>query len=77
MTIVLSTLTAGVLGLLFGAGIGYFSRQFLASKKATNAEARAKQILNEGKSQAQDIILEAKNTALKTLEESKKEEKDI
>jgi len=76
MTIVLSTLVAGVLGVLFGALIGYFARQFLASKKATNAESKAQQILNEGKSQAQDIILEAKNTALKTLEESKKEEKE-
>ena len=76
MTIVLSTLVAGVLGVLFGALIGYFSRQFLASKKASNAESRAQSILNEGKSQAQDIILEAKNTALKTLEESKKEEKE-
>jgi ribonuclease Y len=76
MTIVLSTLVAGVLRVLFGALIGYFARQFLASKKATNAESKAQQILNEGKSQAQDIILEAKNTALKTLEESKKEEKE-
>ncbi|MEK7217552.1 MAG: ribonuclease Y [Patescibacteria group bacterium] len=76
MTIVLSTLVAGVLGILFGGLIGYFARQFLASKKAANAESRAQQILNEGKSQAQDIILEAKNTALKTLEESKKEEKE-
>ena len=64
------------MGVLFGALIGYFARQFLASKKATNAESKAQQILNEGKSQAQDIILEAKNTALKTLEESKKEEKE-
>jgi len=76
MTIVLSTLVAGVLGVLFGALIGYFARQFFASKKATNAESKAQQILNDGKSQAQDIILEAKNTALKTLEESKKEEKE-
>ena len=76
MTIVLSTLVAGVLGILFGVGIGYFARQFFASKKATNAESRAQQILNDGKSQAQDIILEAKSTALKTLEESKKEEKE-
>src|SRR3989344_5614484 len=76
MTIVLSTLVAGVLGVLFGALIGYFSRQFFASKKASNAESKAQQILNEGKSQAQDIILEAKNTALKTLEESKNEEKE-
>lgn len=72
MTIILSALVAGVLG----AGIGYFARQFIASKKTTNAESRAQQILNDGKSQAQDIVLEAKNTALKTLEESKKEEKE-
>ncbi len=76
MTIVLSTLVAGVLGAIFGIGIGYFARQFIASKRATNAESRAQQIINDGKSQAQDIVLEAKNTALKTLEESKKEEKE-
>src|SRR3989338_7632748 len=76
MTIVLSTLVAGGLGVFLCALIGDFSRQFFSSKKTTNAESRAQQILNEGKSQAQDIILEAKNTALKTLEESKKEEKE-
>lgn len=64
------------MGALFGIGIGYFARQFVASKRATNAESRAQQIINDGKSQAQDIVLEAKNTALKTLEESKKEEKE-
>jgi len=76
MTIVLPTLVAGILGLLFGAGIGYFIRQFVASRRSSMAESRAQQILNTSKSQAQDIILEAKNTALKTLEESKKEEKE-
>ena len=76
MTIVLPTLVAAVLGLLFGAGIGYFIRQLVASRRSSMAESRAQQILNTSKSQAQDIILEAKNTALKTLEESKKEEKE-
>ena len=70
MTIVLSTLVAGVLGLLFGAGIGYFARQFLASKRATMAESRAQQIINEAKSKSQDLLIEAKDTALKTLEEA-------
>lgn len=76
MTIVLSTLVAGLLGLLAGASIGYFSRQLLASKRANQAENKAKEILNDAKSKSQDIIIEAKNNALKTLEESKKEEKE-
>ena len=76
MTIVLSTLVAGVLGLLFGVGIGYFARQFLASKRASMAESRAQQILADAKSKGQDLMFEAKDTALKTLEESKKEEKE-
>lgn len=76
MTIVLSTLVAGVLGLLFGVGIGYFARQFLASKRANMAESRAQQILADAKSKGQDLMLEAKDTALKTLEESKKDEKE-
>ncbi|MEK9157938.1 MAG: ribonuclease Y [Patescibacteria group bacterium] len=76
MTIVLSTLVAGVLGAILGIAIGYFARQFLASKRASQAESRAEQILNEAKSKGQSVILEAQNTALKALEESKKEEKD-
>ncbi|MBP9822084.1 MAG: ribonuclease Y [Candidatus Pacebacteria bacterium] len=72
MTIILPALIAASLGLL----IGYFARQFLASQKASNAESKAQQILTDAKSQAQDLVLEAKNTALKTLEESKKEEKE-
>lgn len=76
MTIVLSAVAAGVLGVLFGALIGYFARQLLASRRAHQAESRAQQIVNEAKSKAQDVLLEAKNTALRTLEESKKEEKE-
>ncbi len=73
MTIVLSTVAAGILGVLFGALIGYFARQLLASKRANQAEGRAQSILKEAQSKAQDILLEAKDTALKSLEEAKKE----
>src|SRR5258708_6151627 len=76
MTIVLSTVAAGVLGVLFGALVGYFARQLFASKRANQAESRAQSIINEAKSKAQDILIEAKDTALKSLEESKKEEKE-
>src|SRR3989344_5504279 len=76
MTIVLSTLVSAALGLVFGAAIGSFARQLLASRRATMAESRAQATLQDAKSKAQDIILEAKDTALKTLEESKKDEKE-
>lgn len=72
----LSPLIAAISALIPGIIIGYLVRHVITSRSASQAEARAQQILSESKSKSQDIILEAKNKALEILEEAKKEEKE-
>jgi len=63
-----------VLGLLLGAGAGYFIRQTIAAGKTANAEAKAEKILAEAKHREQQLLLEAKEKALKSLEDAKRDE---
>ncbi|MEK7589590.1 MAG: ribonuclease Y [Patescibacteria group bacterium] len=76
MVITLTLLTAGILTLLIGVGIGYASRKLLAGHRATQAEIRSQELLAEAKSTSQDILLEAKNKSLKLLDDAKKDEKE-
>lgn len=55
---------AAILALVFGGLIGYLARYFLAKKQSENAGLKA-----------QEIILGAKDQALKIIEEAKKDEK--
>lgn len=72
----LSPLITAVSALLPGLVIGYLVRHLVASRKVTLAESRAESVLADSKAKSQDILLEAKNSALKILEEAKKEEKE-
>ncbi|HYU64833.1 MAG TPA: ribonuclease Y [Candidatus Paceibacterota bacterium] len=76
MTIFLNPLIAALLAMLAGVAIGYVGRKILASKRIAQAEERAQQVLSDSKSKSQDILLGAKNTALKILEDAKREEKE-
>lgn len=58
-----------------GLAIGYFIRQFVAQKQASSAEQRIKFSLEEAKTQAKELVLDAKEKAAKLLEEVKGEEK--
>ncbi|MDP3697649.1 MAG: ribonuclease Y [Candidatus Taylorbacteria bacterium] len=72
----LSPLIAAVSALIPGIIIGYLVRHVIISRSASQAEAKAQNILADSKSKAQDILLESKNKALEILEEGKKEEKE-
>ncbi|MCK5475814.1 MAG: ribonuclease Y [Candidatus Pacebacteria bacterium] len=56
-----------------GSTIGYFGRQFLASKQMETAEGKVSKIINEAKNKAAEILLEAKNKAVKILDDVKNE----
>ena len=64
MTLGITPWLAAVLALAFGGIVGYLARYLLARKQAESAELKA-----------QDIILKAKDQALKILEEGKKDGK--
>lgn len=55
---------------------GYLLRQLIASARVNQAESRAQTLLSEAKVKSQDVVIEAKNAALKILEDAKKEEKE-
>jgi ribonucrease Y len=57
-----------------GSVIGYFGRQFLATKQMETAEGKVNKILTEAKDRAAEILLESKNNAVKIIDEAKKEE---
>lgn len=58
-----------------GIAAGYFIRQFVAQKQASSAEQKLKYSLEEAKTQAKELVLDAKERAAKLLEEVKGEEK--
>src|SRR3989344_2227469 len=61
--------------LLLGVLAGYFIRQFSAQRQADSAEQKIKNWLEEAKTQAKELVLDAKERASKLLEEVKTEEK--
>lgn len=60
--------------LIIGSILGYFARQSIAKRQAHTAEAKIDKLVTEAKNQAQEIILKAKDKAVKSLDEIKKEE---
>jgi ribonucrease Y len=67
---------AGVGLLAVGAFLGYLARQSIARHQIDTAEARIEKLLSDAKSKEQDILLKAKNEAIRLLEEAKREEKE-
>jgi ribonuclease Y len=64
----------GVVALAAGIGAGYVIRKQVAAAKVASAEARVGSIINDAKSKAQATELEAKQKAIKILDEAKHEE---
>lgn len=65
------------LALIFvGVILGYFARQFIAARQASSIEERLKRQIEEAKTKAKELILEAQERATALLEEVKKEERE-
>lgn len=62
------------MALVVGAGVGYVIRKSVATKSIDSAEANAQRILTKAKDQEKEILLNAKDRALTTIEEAKVEE---
>jgi ribonuclease Y len=71
----LSPLIVGLLA-LGGVALGYFVRVILASQKSTSLEHKLKLQIEEAKTDAKGILLDAKDKAAALLEEAKREEKE-
>ena len=59
---------------LIGLGLGYLIRQFLASRSLESAQAKAERIISQAKQQQKELLIEAKEQAVRSLELGKAEE---
>jgi len=65
-----------VILLLVGSAAGYLIRQFVGSKRANSIEEKIRRELEDSRSKAKGVILEAQEKATALLEEVKKEERE-
>lgn len=66
-----------VIGLVAGAGAGYWYRQSQAGKKIGSAEGRAEKILEDAKNREKELLLDAKSRSLEIIEQAKKQESEF
>jgi len=62
--------------LVLGAAVGYVLRRFVAAQRANSLEAKLRRELEEAKTQAKAILVEAKDKAATFFEEAKHEERN-
>lgn len=65
---------AFLLASLFSVGVGYFIRKSIAQGQANSLEAKAEKILTEARAKEQDVLLKAREKAIKIIDDSKSEE---
>ncbi len=70
------TLVKAAIALMAGAAAGYFLRQIIAQQRKDTLELKAKQILLDAKESAQKTLDDAKSRAEKISEEAKREQKE-
>lgn len=66
----------GIGVLIAGAGVGYFIRQLIAQQRKSSIEAKLKKHVEDSKAEAKEILLEAKEKAVKIVDEAKHDEKE-
>ena len=61
---------------LVGLIVGYFFRKFIGLKQVDSAENKAENLITDAKTKQKEIFLQAKDRAMKIIEEARKEERD-
>ncbi len=69
-------IATGFGALVIGTGLGYFIRMQMAKARANSVEAKAEKMLAHAKQKEQDVLLKAKEKAIKIIDDAKKEEND-
>lgn len=72
---VLSLFVAAVIGLVIGAGVGYLFRQYTAAREVTQARLEHQLLLEEAQAKAKEVLLAARDEALKIKDEAEAEQK--
>lgn len=70
----MSTLFIFLAALIAGGAAGYVAQTVLAKRRQEGAADKAKQLVEDARSEANDLLLSAKEKAVRALSEIKKEE---
>ncbi|MCX6746404.1 MAG: Rnase Y domain-containing protein, partial [Candidatus Parcubacteria bacterium] len=62
------------IAIVAGFVIGYFVRKYIAKREIEGAEAKAEHLINEAKNKQKEILLQARDKALKIIDDAKREE---
>ena len=62
------------IAIIAGFVIGYFVRKYIAKREIEGAEAKAEHLINEAKNKQKEILLQARDKALKIIDDAKREE---
>ena len=73
--ITMSPLLIGILTFAFGSSAGFLTRKFYARYQLDTAESKVEKKMEEAKTKSRELLLDAKDKAVRSLEEVKKEEK--
>ena len=65
-----------VLALAIGGGAGYGANSYISKQKASDADTKAKKLLDDAKEEAKNKVLDAKHEAVKINAELKQEERE-
>ena len=68
-------LLVALFALVIGGGLGYLLRQSIAAQRKNSIEAKLRKLIEDSRAEAKETLLEAKDKAVKILEEAKIEEK--
>jgi len=63
-----------ILALIAGGVAGYYLRRLISQKRVSTAETKAEKILRDAKAKEQELLLGAREKALKIIDEAKREE---
>ena len=72
----MTSLIVAIIAAAVGVGIGYVLRKQIAQTRANSVEALAEKRLVEAKNKEQDLILKAKERAIKIIDDEKKDEEE-
>ncbi len=67
-------IAGGGLGIFVGIPLGYLLRKQLARAQANSVEVKAEKMLSEAKNKEQELLIKAKEKAIKMMDDAKKEE---
>jgi len=69
----MNIIIVGIVAFVLGGGLGYFILRQISGKQVDSAKSKADKIVSDAKSESKEILIAAKDEALKEKEEVKKE----